>query len=249
MADPIQLPEPLKQIVDANMGYYRALGRVTADYVKALGQVWTDAAAGVIPGLMGSMGSTGSMGSMGSMGSTGAAGATGANARATAAPASRSAPAATASPVPPALVLEAEAGQTAQAVFMVNNALARAVSAAVEASDFTGPDGRPVRPALRVQPGTVALEPGGRQLVQISVFVDEQLEPGVGYRGEVTVPGLSDTPMPVLLRRKATTMESAATTSSEAAPASSRPKRGGTGKPRHGGGGGGRPTPKRRKGS
>ena len=235
MADPIQLPEPLKQIVDANLGYYRALGRVTADYVKALGQVWTDAASAVIPGLTGS---------------SGGAGATGATARATAAPASRRAPAATASPVPPAVVLEAEAGQSAQAVFMVNNELARAVTATVHASDFTAPDGRPVRPALRVQPGTVALEPGGRMLVQLSVFVDEQLEPGVGYRGEVSVPGLSETPVPVLLRRKATVAEPAATAPAEAPVASARPKRGGNGKSRRGGGGrtGKRPTPKRRKG-
>ncbi len=243
MADPIQLPEPLQQIVDAQLGYYRALGRVTADYVKALGRVWTDAAGAIIPGMSASSGATGG---------------TGANARATAAPASRGAPAAPAATAssahaPPALVLEAEAGQSAQAVFMVNNELARAVTAAVHASDFTGPDGRPMRPALRVQPGTVALEPGGRQLVQISVFVDEQLEPGVGYRGEVNVPGLSDTPVPVLLRRKATVVEPEATSSSAAPVATARPKRGGNGKSHpHGGAGkrstAKRPTPKRRKG-
>jgi len=171
MADAMQLPEPLKQIVDVNLGYYRALGRVTADYVKALGQVWTEAASslGVVPGVT---------------------------------PDPRRSHAPTAPRPTPALLLEAESGQSAQAVFMVNNELARTVSATVMTSDFASADGRSLQPSLRVQPGSITLEPGGRTLVQLTALVDDALVPGLSYRGEVSVPGLSDAPIPVVLRRK-----------------------------------------------
>jgi hypothetical protein len=100
-----------------------------------------------------------------------------------------------------ALVLEAEAGQLAQGVFMVDNRLSRVVTATVTTSAFATADGHPVWPTLRVQPGTVTLQPGARALVQIAALIDDALVVGTSYQGEVSVSGLSDTPIPVVLRR------------------------------------------------
>jgi hypothetical protein len=88
-------------------------------------------------------------------------------------------------------------------VVMVENRLGRQVSATVVTSVFSSRPGEEIWPTLRVQPGTITLEPGGRALVQIAALVDEKLESGAKYRGEVTVPGLSDTPIPVVLQRRA----------------------------------------------
>lgn len=120
-------------------------------------------------------------------------------ASATTAPQSSSSPASPSA----ALVLEAEAGQIAQGVVMVENRLPRRVSATVITSAFSSGAGEEIWPSLRVQPGTITLESGARALVQIGVLVDDRLIAGVQYRGQVTVPGLSDTPIPVVLLRRA----------------------------------------------
>jgi len=100
------------------------------------------------------------------------------------------------------LLLEAAAGELAQGVFMVENRLARAGSASVVTSAFAGESGAEVWPTMRVQPGEIRLEPGARTLVQISALIDERLDTGVRYRGHVSVPGLSDTPIPIVVRRR-----------------------------------------------
>jgi hypothetical protein len=123
-------------------------------------------------------------------------------AAATAAPAPPRPATASPTPSPVALVLEAEAGQVAQGVVMVENRLSRRVSATVVTSAFSSGTGEEIWPTLRVQPGTIDLEPGGRTLVQVGALVDERLETGMRYRGQVTVPGLSDTPIPVVLQRR-----------------------------------------------
>lgn len=120
----------------------------------------------------------------------------GANSASTARPTNSTAPASAAT-----LVLEGQAGSEAQGVFMVENRLPRTVSTAVVTSAFADPSGRAVQHPLRVVPSVITLEPGGRTLVQIFATVTDSLEPNVEYRGEVTVPGLSEHGIPVLLRR------------------------------------------------
>src|SRR5690606_28340363 len=107
----------------------------------------------------------------------------------------------TASVTAPTLVLEAEKGGEAQGMFLIENKLERVVSTAVVVSAFTNPSGRAVQPTLRVEPGVVTLPPGGRTLVQIFVTIDDTLEADIPYRGEVNVPGLAESGIPVLLRR------------------------------------------------
>jgi hypothetical protein len=177
VAERIRFDDTIKRVFDANLQAYEGLSRVTAEYLQALARVWVDAGTTVLG-------------------------------RATAVPspagpAHGAAHAGAPSPPPIALVLEAEAGQVAQGVVMVENRLARRVEATVVTSAFSSGTGDEIRPTLRVQPGTVTLEPGGRALVQVGALVDERLAAGVGYQGSLTVPGLSDTPIPVMLRRRA----------------------------------------------
>jgi hypothetical protein len=176
MSDKSPLEEPLRRAMEANLQYYEALGRVTQDYWKAVFGIWS-----ALPSQLGAM-------------------ATGPRA----APAAQAGqPSSAAPPSTAALVLEAEAGSEAQGVFMVENRLARTVSTAVVTSAFADRSGRAVRPALRITPGVVTLEPGGRTLVQLYAAVSDDLDADVDYRGEVTVPGLSDNVIPVVLRRRA----------------------------------------------
>jgi hypothetical protein len=175
MADKLSFEEPVRRAIDANLKYYRALGEVTQEYVQSLLGVWRDLPIRI-----------------GSLGSSGAAGPASAATRAT--PSGGTA----------TLVLEAEAGQEAESVFMVENRLPRQVSTTVVTSPFLDPSGRDVQPALRILPGVVTLDPGARTLVRIVVAVTDDWAIDVPYRGTVQVPGLSDHAIPVVLRRRGT---------------------------------------------
>jgi len=201
MAEKTDFEEPLRRAIEANLRYYEALGKVTQDYVRALAGVFGEFPLRInLPGL-----------------------------------GTKSAPTTQPGPAPPTappsaatLVLEADAGAEAQGVFLVENRLNRTVSTAVMTSAFADPSGRAIAPALRVVPNVVTLEPGGRTFVQIIAQVSAELEPDVPYRGEVTVPGLSDHGIPVLLRRRPaqTTAPKAATAGSGGRTASAKPKAG-----------------------
>jgi hypothetical protein len=101
-----------------------------------------------------------------------------------------------------AMVLESEAGLAAIGAFVVANGLDRKVSAPIVASPFVSTEGQEVRPELAFEPEVVLLEPGEQVLVRIAAAVDASLEPGVGYRGELTVPDLPGTRIPIVLRRR-----------------------------------------------
>jgi len=175
MAERLRFDDTLKRVFDANLQCYEGLSRVTAEYLQTLARVWMEAGTSVLGR---------------------------AATAATAAPAPPRPATAPPTPSPVALVLEAEAGHVAQGVVMVENRLLRRVSATVVTSAFSSGAGEEIWPTLRVQPGTIDLEPGGRALVQVGALVDERLETGMRYRGQVTVPGLSDTPIPVVLQRR-----------------------------------------------
>src|SRR5690349_3726214 len=126
-----------RRLLDANMKYYEALGKVTSEYVAAVARVLIplprstrpsapNAAAGVRAGSVGGPPPTGG-------------------------PVAKS--------NGPMLVLEGEAGTVAQAGFVISNGLPRAVTAPVIVSALCDEAGRGVRPAMRVTPGTLALAP------------------------------------------------------------------------------------------
>ncbi len=163
-----------RRVFQANLRYYEAVGRLSVDYVRAV---------------------------------AGAVGSLGAGLPASAAAATRRA----APPVPPpaagasapALVLEAEAGKRAEGAFIVENLLSEGMSSPVVASAFASEEGRELRPRLAFDPEVVVLDPGEQVLVRVVATIDEALEAGVGYRGEVTVPGLVSRGLSILVRRLA----------------------------------------------
>lgn len=101
----------------------------------------------------------------------------------------------------PTIVLEAEAGKRGLGVFMVENTTAETVSGALTVSDFQGPSRKKVHPAVSLSPDVVSLDPGDQVLVQVAALVDETLDPGVRYRAEISVPTLSGTRIPLVVRR------------------------------------------------
>ncbi len=100
------------------------------------------------------------------------------------------------------MVVEAEAGKRGLGVFLVENTTAQRVSAPVGVSAFVDGSGREARPAVRFSPDAVTLEPGDQVLVQVAAAVDETLEPEVRYRAEISIPGLSETRIPIVVRRR-----------------------------------------------
>ena len=181
MAEQPGLEQVWRRALEANARYYEALGQVTTDYLKALAGVLGDIK---LPASLGG------------------------RAAAPVAPAQAAPPPA---PAPSAMVLEAPAGHTAVGAFMVQNRLSQRVAAPVVPSAFLDPSGMEVRPALAFEPDVVSLESGEQVLVRVTATIDDRLEPGVGYRGEVTVPGLSGDRIALVLRRRDGTAQSAAT--------------------------------------
>jgi hypothetical protein len=103
---------------------------------------------------------------------------------------------------PAAMVLEAEAGNSALGVFLVENQLPQDIQAQVIASAFTDSLGRSVHPSLVFDPATVTLGPKEQLLVRVSAMITDELEPGVRYQGELTIPALRGTRIPIVLRRR-----------------------------------------------
>jgi hypothetical protein len=166
----------LRRALEANLQYYAALGRLTVDYLEALGSI---ARQVEVPANLGNRTITFRQ-----------------SAPAPAAPAP-------APPPPAVMVLEAEGGGAAIGVFLVENLLAEKVSAPVSASAFSAPDGREVALPLAFDPEVVVLEPGEQILVRVIAQVGEDLEPDVSYRAELAVPGVIGTKVPIVARRRA----------------------------------------------
>jgi hypothetical protein len=100
------------------------------------------------------------------------------------------------------VLLEPTAGTPGLGVFLVENLTADPVSAEIAVSPLSGPTGEQVPPALRFSPEKIALEPGDQVLVQVAAAADEALEPGVRYRAEISIPGLSGVRVPIVVRRR-----------------------------------------------
>ncbi len=172
MAEGTRIEDVVRRAIDANLKYYEGLGRLTVDYVSALAEV---VSGSKLPIRLGRKAEPSK--------STAASGPTAAAQRI------------------PALLLEGGTGTEAQAMFVVNNDLPREVTATVATSGFLDASGNEVHPTLVTDPGVVSLGPGERTAVRILATITEDLEPEVAYRGEITVPGLSERGVPVILRR------------------------------------------------
>jgi len=176
MADAPPASDLLRRALDANLQYYAAIGRLTVDYLEALGTIARNVE---VPARLPTPAVT--------FGQS----------------APPPAPPPPAPPTPAVMVLEAEAGGTAIGVFLVENLLGEKVSAPVSASALTGPDGREVAVPLAFDPEVVVLEPGEQILVRVTAALDGELEPDVSYRAELAVPGVIGTKVPIVVRRRA----------------------------------------------
>ncbi len=103
-------------------------------------------------------------------------------------------------PAPPPLVLEGSTGKPAVGAFLLHNRLTARVEAPLVVGAFKAEGGHEVTPEIVFEPAAVALEPGEQTLVRFLVRVDE-LAPGADYRGEVTVPGLANGRLDLVVRR------------------------------------------------
>jgi hypothetical protein len=112
-------------------------------------------------------------------------------------------------PSPAVIVLESEAGGYALGMFLVENSLPAKVSVPVEPSRFIDSEGREIRPRLRFDPGVITLKPGEQTLVKVAAAFDETFNAGVDYRGTVSIPRLSSKPIGVVLRRREGTLAGA----------------------------------------
>jgi hypothetical protein len=184
-----------RRVLQANLRYYEALGRLSVDYVRAV---------------------------------TGAVASLGAGLPASAAAATRPAPAVPSPPAgtsAPALVLEAETGKSAEGAFIVENLLSEGMSSPVVASAFASPEGHELRPRLAFEPEVVVLDAGEQVLVRVVATIDEALETGVDYRGEVTVPGLVSRGLSIVVRRLASNEAPARPTPTPRRRSSASPRR------------------------
>jgi hypothetical protein len=162
-----QAEDVWRRAIDANLRFYGALGRLTADYFGDLFSV------------------------LGGVASPQAAKAT-ATASEPAKPQKRTA----------VMVLEEVAGKTAVGVFLVENHLTHEVAERPVSSVFVDSAGRKVSPVIRFDPEVVTLAPGEQLLVRVMAAIDDTLEPEVRYQGELTIPELTSTAIPIVLRRR-----------------------------------------------
>jgi hypothetical protein len=174
VADAPSLEQLFRRAVDAQLEYYRSVGQLSVEFARAaLGAVRADRST---PALR--------------------------------VPVTPVAPAAQAAQpalpaAAPVLALEAEEGSWAVGMFVVENSTGSRVAAPVELPVLADEEGRRVHGEVRFEPEVITLQPGEQTLVQIAVEVTRGLRRGVDYRGEVRVPGLTGTRIPVVVRRVA----------------------------------------------
>lgn len=101
-----------------------------------------------------------------------------------------------------ALVMEGEAGNTVRGSFLVSNDMDKPVSCAFAGSDFRDPRGASVAAKAEFEPASLQLAPGEQRVVQVAIYVDDRLSPGVGYAGEISIKGMEGFTVPVVLRRQ-----------------------------------------------
>jgi len=109
-------------------------------------------------------------------------------------------------PSPAAIVLEGAAGRRAFGLFVVENKLSHPVSARVVFGPLIDPSGREIPSSLRFEPGAIALAPGQQVVVRVGVHISRGFAVGVSYRGDVSVPGIAEARIPVVVRRKPAAM-------------------------------------------
>jgi hypothetical protein len=104
-------------------------------------------------------------------------------------------------PSPAAMVLEGEAGSRAFGLFVVENKLPKEVSTSVVVGPLVDPDGQEIPSVLRFEPGVITLAPGEQVVARVSAQISRGLAAGVRYQGEISIPGIADARIPIIVRR------------------------------------------------
>ena len=110
--------------------------------------------------------------------------------------------AATERPAARVLVLEAPAGGTATAEFVVSNHLKTVVSTRVATTPFVDSSGHLADVELTFEPDDIELQPGEQVIVRVKTRIGDAMHAGASYRGELTVPDLGGSGIPVVVRRR-----------------------------------------------
>lgn len=174
------LDELWRRALELNLRYYSSVGKLSAEYLRDLAVAMSSAqTAATAPGT-----STAPPGAAPSAGSGDAA----ASQKSTAQPA--------------VMVLEAESGSSALGVFLVGNSMTGEVSATIKPSAFLDENGHEAKVAFAFDPAVIHLHPAEQLLVRVSAVIDSSLEPGVRYRGELSIPELQGTRVPAIVRRR-----------------------------------------------
>ena len=176
MTEPIQLTDVWRRSLEATVQFYSAMGKLAFDCLETLLATARNSNSLVNPDRN----------------------------RPTSVSVDREAGSTKPNPVPVSMmVLEGEAGKKALGVFLVENGFSRAVSASATASTFVDDDGKEINPTVEFQPASIRLEPGEQILVKVMASIDKDIPVGIRYRGEIGVPGLMGTRIPVVLGRTA----------------------------------------------
>jgi hypothetical protein len=165
VADTNDLQRLWSGLLTAYVDYWRSVGRLSANYVRAVTSV-----AGTAP-------------------------------NATDGSAEPMATAVARRPVNATMALEGTAGSKAVGMFVVENSGHERISGELAVPSLADADGREVRVSVAFDPPQLTLEPGEQTVVQTSVTIGRSLVSGRDYRGEVRVPGLAGTSIPIVVRR------------------------------------------------
>ncbi len=99
------------------------------------------------------------------------------------------------------LVLEGVMGSQVSGHFLVENKLPREVTAKPSASLLLAEDGTALEQRVSFEPNVIPLGPHERVAVQVSVEIDETVNPDKSYHGSITVPGLAEGTAGLVVRR------------------------------------------------
>jgi hypothetical protein len=169
----------LRRAIDLNLRYYASVGLLTADYLRDLAEV---------------VASSSDMRPFAHTQSPRPS-----HPQSPRSPQSPADPAANARPM---MVFDAEAGQPAIGVFMVENHLPHEVGATIAVSKLVDPSGNVLDLPFLFDPAFVSLKSREQVFVHATVVISEWQKPEVSYSGQISIPELGGTSVPILVRRR-----------------------------------------------
>jgi hypothetical protein len=173
-SEPMAIDDLLRRTINLNLRYYASVGMLTADYLRDLAEVVAASSADMRPFSQ-------------------------RHSPRAAHPEPPPPPAAHAGPM---MVFEAEAGQAAIGVFLVENHLPHEVRATVAVSKMTDPSGNPLDLPFTFDPPFVSLKSREQVFIRATVLITDMQRPDVSYTGQISIPELGASSVSILVRRR-----------------------------------------------